>query len=637
MQLQAAIEEIKELWDRDLSKSRDEIEVIQKYSQIFSLVNLHSLTAEDFRSFLNYKNNRHWKNLERAGYRLADDMPVLRKTLRILLDESIPITSRIRRTRDKTSSDYLPWFGPAYYTPILLITNPQKYPVVNSIVKFALERLGIYANYDSKDEWISYSEASLVISKLAKENEISLWQLDWVWWEISKSYDFDKLYDFINKRNRTNELDYILIIRTLLQRGSLSKDELDRVIFENNPNRLISPTSQIYNKLANEFEIVDELENGQFKLNFSQPLEDVERQKLIELCNYNLSLFNECQRLATIGVSDLHINILQKFFRNKGKYLDADKIYGIKKSIDVKKMPLPPDDIVDQPHYLHNLITGVYSPAGDEFALSIQLNPSSRWDLEIDREFPTLRINYDFGSNEKYFSQMKKLQNCFENDIPVGLIFKTGRAKNKILGLGKITSFSDNKFVIDSYLISEEESKNIKEETVSEFDRSISDPAIARINLVDYKKLLSEINFDEEKFMHHKSQSPDTRRIRIDQIIDYCESGEWVIPKFQRYFDWKKKDVRDFLKSILLNYYVGALLLWDIRREEELDVMPIQGTPINSKLIKNSIILDGQQRITSLYYAIKSPEYSLNGDNKKRSFFILTFMNFLLQMKLKIS
>lgn len=37
-----------------------------------------------------------------------------------------------------------------------------------------------------------------------------------------------------------------------------------------------------------------------------------------------------------------------------------------------------------------------------------------------------------------------------------------------------------------------------------------------------------------------------------------CDSGEWVIPRFQRYFDWKKEDVRDFLKSIFLDYYVGT-------------------------------------------------------------------------------
>lgn len=156
----------------------------------------------------------------------------------------------------------------------------------------------------------------------------------------------------------------------------------------------------------------------------------------------------------------------------------------------------------------------------------------------------------------------------------------------------------------------------------------MSDPEIARIDPVNYRHLLSEINFNDAKFLHTVSKSPDTRRIRIDQILDYCDSGEWVIPKFQRYFDWRKEDVHDFLKSIFLNYYVGALLLWDVRREQELDVMAIYGVDNKTNLIKNSIILDGQQRITSLYYAIKSSDYSLSGDNKKKSFFYIDFYEF---------
>jgi uncharacterized protein with ParB-like and HNH nuclease domain len=58
--------------------------------------------------------------------------------------------------------------------------------------------------------------------------------------------------------------------------------------------------------------------------------------------------------------------------------------------------------------------------------------------------------------------------------------------------------------------------------------------------------------------------------LKSNKIIDYCDSGEWVIPRFQRYFDWKKEDIRDLLKSIFLDYYVGSLLLWDIRKETDL-------------------------------------------------------------------
>lgn len=48
------------------------------------------------------------------------------------------------------------------------------------------------------------------------------------------------------------------------------------------------------------------------------------------------------------------------------------------------------------------------------------------------------------------------------------------------------------------------------------------------------------------------------------------------IEMMQRYFDWKREHARDFIKSIFLDYYVGALLLWDVRKETELEVMQVK-------------------------------------------------------------
>ena len=275
---------------------------------------------------------------------------------------------------------------------------------------------------------------------------------------------------------------------------------------------------------------------------------------------------------------------------------------------------------------MHNLVTGVFWLANDPYALSIQLNPTSKWELEIDRNHPTLRVNYDFGSDPKYKTQIEKLQNCFKNGIPIGIIFKTIKAKNKILGLGKITLVNNTKFVLDSYGISEKESSLLKEQTIQEFDKSLADPEFSRIDDINYNEFLSTINFNSDKFVERSNKNPESRYIKINRIIENCESGEWVIPNFQRYFAWTKEDIKDFLRSIFLDYYVGSLLLWDARKGAELDVIPVSGVNENQNLIKNSIVLDGQQRITSLYYAIMSPDISLIGDSKKqRRYFYIDF------------
>ena len=113
----------------------------------------------------------------------------MKNTLRILLDETIPIEERIRRIRDKNSNEYHKGFGSAYYTPILLVVYPKKYPVINKIVKDALQKTGIYPDYDSKPEWRAYSEVIPKIQQLAEKNHLSLWQIDSVWWRYQMKND----------------------------------------------------------------------------------------------------------------------------------------------------------------------------------------------------------------------------------------------------------------------------------------------------------------------------------------------------------------------------------------------------------------------------------------------------------------
>ena len=482
-----------------------------------------------------------------------------------------------------------------------------------------------------EDVFKKISQQGFNITKINKSDYDSIILLDKELILQNKIYlNYDELYSFISKDMNSNTNYQAIMIRTLLENDVILKENINEKIRLENPNKDYTfPLEEVYEKLVNKNKIIKVIGN-RYSLNLTNPLNQNEKDNLIQICNQIIDSIKENNRLLEKNVSPLHIDILKKFDKKIGRYLRADEIYGKKKDRNLKKTPLPPDEFVNEPHYMHNLIRGVYTPANDEYALSIQLNPKSKWELEIDRNYPTLRINYDFGKDPKYKPDISKLENCFKNDIPIGLIFKTIKGKNKILGLGRIVSFDTTKFIIDSYGISDKESKSLKEETIEEFDKSIADPEFAKIEDTNYLQLLSEIDFDDDKFKQNTTDNPESRRVRINQIIDYCESGEWVIPRFQRYFDWKKDDIKDFLKSIFLDYYVGAFLLWDIRRETELDVMPINGINENQNLKKNAIVLDGQQRITSLYYAIKSPNFSLAGDVRgKNSYFYIDFAEFI--------
>jgi len=73
---------------------------------MFNPKNIDNLTATNYKSFLNFRNNKHWTGLERRGSEITQDLQKFKNTLKLLLDETIPIDQRIRLIRDKNSSEY---------------------------------------------------------------------------------------------------------------------------------------------------------------------------------------------------------------------------------------------------------------------------------------------------------------------------------------------------------------------------------------------------------------------------------------------------------------------------------------------------------------------------------------------------
>ncbi|MDP2704117.1 MAG: DUF262 domain-containing protein [bacterium] len=137
---------------------------------------------------------------------------------------------------------------------------------------------------------------------------------------------------------------------------------------------------------------------------------------------------------------------------------------------------------------------------------------------------------------------------------------------------------------------------------------------------VDMKVFLENTNLDSFKYEPHFLSNPG---VRVKDILANVEK-RWVLPNFQRYYDWDKEDVRAFLESIFNDYFVGSLLLWEVEGDPGIAFFPIEG--VKSTIPKPEvIILDGQQRITSLYYAIKNP---ILDEDKIKSFFYVSFKNY---------
>jgi len=124
------------------------------------------------------------------------------------------------------------------------------------------------------------------------------------------------------------------------------------------------------------------------------------------------------------------------------------------------------------------------------------------------------------------------------------------------------------------------------------------------------------------------AQKPD--HISLINLIGRLREGRFVIPDFQRDFEWKPSDIRELLKSIFLDYYIGSLLLWK-GKEVTFDALacePIYGFE-GKKDEPEHVVLDGQQRLTALYYAFFAPDKPAPGRKNRAVYFLRIdrFMN----------
>jgi hypothetical protein len=101
------------------------------------------------------------------------------------------------------------------------------------------------------------------------------------------------------------------------------------------------------------------------------------------------------------------------------------------------------------------------------------------------------------------------------------------------------------------------------------------------------------------------AQKPD--HVSLMVLVNRLREGRFVIPDFQREFEWKPWDISELMRSIFLDYFIGSLLLWKGKKDnfESLACESIYG--FQGQGAPEHIVLDGQQRLTAMYYAFMAP------------------------------
>lgn len=90
--------------------------------------------------------------------------------------------------------------------------------------------------------------------------------------------------------------------------------------------------------------------------------------------------------------------------------------------------------------------------------------------------------------------------------------------------------------------------------------------------------------------------------LTVNQLIEKIDMGELGLPELQRPFIWKDSKVRDLFDSMMRGYPIGYLMLWECPTLEKKRFIGVNQHRYDSP---KEVIIDGQQRLTSLYAVMK--------------------------------
>lgn len=89
----------------------------------------------------------------------------------------------------------------------------------------------------------------------------------------------------------------------------------------------------------------------------------------------------------------------------------------------------------------------------------------------------------------------------------------------------------------------------------------------------------------------------------LSKLLEGIDRGSVALPDFQRDFDWTTNDVRSLLATVVSGWPIGSLLLTGNPMQKIFNLRPIdQAPPLIADI--ETIVLDGQQRLTALYHAL---------------------------------
>jgi hypothetical protein len=113
----------------------------------------------------------------------------------------------------------------------------------------------------------------------------------------------------------------------------------------------------------------------------------------------------------------------------------------------------------------------------------------------------------------------------------------------------------------------------------------------------------------------------DSTKTPLADLLSMCHSGKLQLPDFQRGWVWDDDRIRSLLASVSVSFPIGAVMLLQAGGAEvKFKPRRLSGTPSAlDRVVPDTLILDGQQRLTSLYQSLRGVGPVETKDSKNRA------------------
>lgn len=97
----------------------------------------------------------------------------------------------------------------------------------------------------------------------------------------------------------------------------------------------------------------------------------------------------------------------------------------------------------------------------------------------------------------------------------------------------------------------------------------------------------------------------DSTKTALSKLLDQIAEGKLQLPDFQRGWVWDDAHIRSLLVSIARSFPIGSVMLLETGGAARFQIRPVEGVNLPAGLSAERLILDGQQRLTSLTQVLK--------------------------------